>query len=82
MLLSILFACGGDATDETEVVNATATVTDEVVEVVETTTTDNGTTTEVTTETTTTSSFAGFAAPFKSRSFLWRTNDIIFISCV
>ena len=54
MLLSILFACGGDATDETEVVNATATVTDEVVEVVETTTTDNGTTTEVTTETTTT----------------------------
>lgn len=53
MLFTILMACGGDTTDNTEVVNTTATVTEEGVEVVETTTTDNGTTTEVTTETTT-----------------------------
>lgn len=53
MLFTILMACGGDTTDNTEVVNTTATVTEEGIEVVETTTTDNGTTTEVTTETTT-----------------------------
>jgi hypothetical protein len=38
--------------DLTDVINTTATVTEEGIEVVETTTTDNGTTTEVTTEAT------------------------------
>ena len=53
MLLSFLIACGGDPAETTEVVNTTATVTEEGIEVVETTTTDQTTTEEVTTETTT-----------------------------
>ena len=109
MLLSLLIACGGNTTDNTEeLVTTEATVTDEGIEVVETTTnedgtttttTDNtgettetttnttGTTTETTTNTTTgettentettndNEQFIGFAAPFKSRFFLWRTNE-------
>ena len=38
MLLSFLIACGGDTAETTEVVNTTATVTEEGIEVVETTT--------------------------------------------
>ena len=53
MLLSFLIACGGDTAENTEVVNTTATVTEDGIEVVETTTTDETTTNEVTTETTT-----------------------------
>ena len=53
MLLSFLIACGGNTAENTEVVNTTATVTEEGIEVVETTTTDETTTEEVTTETTT-----------------------------
>ena len=53
MLLSFLIACGGDTAETTEVVNTTATVTEDGIEVVETTTTDETTTNEVTTETTT-----------------------------
>ena len=52
MLLSFLIACGGNTAENTDVINTTATVTEEGIEVVETTTTDNGTTTEVTTEAT------------------------------
>jgi hypothetical protein len=48
ILLSILIACGGDATETTEVAETTTT---ETTTVVETTTTDNGETEEVTTET-------------------------------
>lgn len=51
ILLSILIACGGDATETTEV--AETTTTDNNTEVVETTTTDEATTDNVTTETTT-----------------------------
>lgn len=47
ILLSILIACGGDATETTEVVETTSTETTAVVE----TTADNGGTEEVTTET-------------------------------
>ena len=54
MLLSFLIACGGDTAENTEVVNTTATVTEDGIEVVETTTTDETTTTETTTGTTTT----------------------------
>lgn len=54
MLLSFLIACGGDTAETTEVVNTTATVTEDGVEVVETTTTENTTTEEVTTDNTTT----------------------------
>ena len=53
MLLSFLIACGGNTAENTEVVNTTATVTEDGIEVVETTTTDETTTNEVTTETTT-----------------------------
>ena len=83
MLLSFLIACGGNTAENTEVVNTTATVTEEGIEVVETTTTDETTTEEVTTETTTGTTttettentettngneqFKGFAAPSKSR---------------
>ena len=38
MLLSFLIACGGDTAETTEVVNTTATVTEDGIEVVETTT--------------------------------------------
>ena len=81
MLLSFLIACGGDTAENTEVVNTTATVTEDGIEVVETTTTDETTTNEVTTETTTGTTtttettettndneqFKGLAAPSKSR---------------
>ena len=80
MLLSFLIACGGNTAENTEVVNTTATVTEEGIEVVETTTTDETTTNEVTTETTTETTennntettngneqFIGLAAPSKSR---------------
>lgn len=53
LLLSFLIACGGDTAENTEVVNTTATVTEDGIEVVETTTTEETTTNEVTTETTT-----------------------------
>ena len=52
MLLSFLIACGGDTAENTEVVNTTATVTEDGIEVVETTTTETTTTEEVTTENT------------------------------
>ena len=52
MLLSFLIACGGDTAETTEVVNTTATVTEEGIEVVETTTTEETTTEEVTVENT------------------------------
>ena len=46
MLLSLLIACGGNTTDNTEeLVTTEATVTDEGLEVVETTTDENGNTT-------------------------------------
>ena len=52
IIISMLLACGGDTAETTEVVNTTATVTDDGIEVVETTTettiTENGTTTETT----------------------------------
>ena len=81
MLLSFLIACGGNTAENTEVVNTTATVTEDGIEVVETTTTDETTTTETTTGTTTTTTettentettngneqFIGLAAPSKSR---------------
>lgn len=80
MLLSFLIACGGDTAENTEVVETTATVTEEGVEVVETTTTETTTTEEVTTDNTTTTEttentettndneqFTGLAAPSKSR---------------
>ena len=72
MLLSFLIACGGDTAETTEVVNTTATVTEEGIEVVETTTTEETTTEEVTTENTettteTTEQSTGLAAPSKSR---------------
>jgi len=60
MLLSFLIACGGDTAETTteEVVETTATVTEDGIEVVETTTTETTTTedfvgpTQTTTETT------------------------------
>ena len=71
MLLSLLIACGGDTAETTEVVNTTATVTEEGIEVVETTTTEETTTEEVTVENTETTNgneqFIGLAAPSKSR---------------
>ena len=42
----ILIACGGDTAETTEVVNTTATVTEDGIEVVETTTTEANETTE------------------------------------
>ena len=54
MLLSFLIACGGNTAETTGVVETTATVTEEGVEVVETTTTETTTTEEVTIENTTT----------------------------
>ena len=49
MLLSLLIACGGNTTDNTEeLVTTEATVTDEGIEVVETTTNENGNTTTTT----------------------------------
>ena len=38
IIISMLLACGGDTAETTEVVNTTATVTDDGIEVVETTT--------------------------------------------
>ena len=55
MLLSLLIACGGNTTDNTEeLVTTEATVTDEGLEVVETTTNENGNTTTTTNTTGTT----------------------------
>ena len=55
MLLSLLIACGGNTTDNTEeLVTTEATVTDEGLEVVETTTNENGNTTTTTNNGTTT----------------------------
>ena len=49
MLLSLLIACGGNTTDNTEeLVTTEATVTDEGLEVVETTTNEDGNTTTTT----------------------------------
>ena len=50
MLLSLLVACGGHTSDNTEeLVTTEATVTEEGLEVIETTTNENGTTTTTTT---------------------------------